>query len=222
MKPLTIHVDDIKNAAQPWEVDLAREEIDEMLGGEVPSEYHAAGATKVHAKLTRMGRKVLVQSHFAVPLAGVCKRCLKDLTLDEAIELTLTYNPLPEGHGHDSGKKKPTVETLPEKGDKGAERARARRAHQDDGTDGSFEPQLADEEIYSGKTIDFWPAVREQILLAAPPSPVCREECKGLCPSCGQDLNERDCGHKQLAIDPRWEALRALQVQQDQPKQRKE
>ena len=210
MKPLTIHVDDIKDAAQPWEAELAREEIDEMLGGELPTEYHAAGATRVHARLTRMGRKVLVQSHFAVPLAGICKRCLKDLTLDETVELTLTYNPKPEGHGHDTGKKKPDPSAVPP--DKGTERARARRAHQDDGTDGSFEPQLADEESYAGKTIDFWPAVREQILLALPPAPLCREDCKGLCPTCGKDLNEGECGCDRTAHDPRWDALKALQL----------
>ena len=44
-------------------------------------------------------------------------------------------------------------------------------------------------------TVDLAPIVREQIILALPISAHCREDCKGLCPSCGQNRNERDCGH---------------------------
>jgi len=70
----------------------------------------------------------------------------------------------------------------------------------------------AEEEVYSGKEIDLAPAVREQILLSIPPSPLCREECKGLCPSCGKDLNEGDCGCEQKAMDPRWSALKGIRL----------
>ncbi len=45
-------------------------------------------------------------------------------------------------------------------------------------------------------TVDLEPIVREQIILALPISPHCREGCKGLCAECGQNLNERDCGHR--------------------------
>jgi uncharacterized protein len=35
--------------------------------------------------------------------------------------------------------------------------------------------------------------LREQVILDAPMQPLCREECQGLCPVCGQDRNERRC-----------------------------
>ena len=73
--------------------------------------------------------------------------------------------------------------------------------------------QTVDEEPYSGKTIDLAPALREQILLAAPPSPLCDEACKGLCPTCGKDLNAGDCGCEKTAIDPRWATLKSIQLQ---------
>jgi uncharacterized protein len=44
-------------------------------------------------------------------------------------------------------------------------------------------------------TVDLEPIVREQIILALPISPRCQPGCKGLCASCGQNKNERDCGH---------------------------
>ena len=57
--------------------------------------------------------------------------------------------------------------------------------------------------------LDLRPAVREQWLLAAPRFVQCSEQCRGLCPQCGTDLNEGSCGC-QPATDSRWDALRAL------------
>jgi uncharacterized protein len=59
--------------------------------------------------------------------------------------------------------------------------------------------------------IDLRPAVREQWLLAVPAFTLCRDDCRGLCPSCGVDLNAGDCGcPPQISVDSRWDALRAL------------
>jgi DUF177 domain-containing protein len=44
--------------------------------------------------------------------------------------------------------------------------------------------------------IDFQPLIREYALLEVPINPICRPDCRGLCPVCGQDLNVRDCGHR--------------------------
>jgi uncharacterized protein len=56
--------------------------------------------------------------------------------------------------------------------------------------------------------IDLRPAVREEWLLTAPSLMLCREDCKGLCPNCGADLNTGPC-ECAPAVDPRWDALRA-------------
>jgi uncharacterized protein len=56
-------------------------------------------------------------------------------------------------------------------------------------------------------TVDLRPALREQWLLAAPGFALCREDCKGLCPRCGADLNQGPC-NCEPAIDPRWAALK--------------
>ena len=49
----------------------------------------------------------------------------------------------------------------------------------------------------------------EQILLEFPTKLLCREDCKGLCPKCGKDLNEGDCSCPKKEIDPRFAALAA-------------
>jgi DUF177 domain-containing protein len=57
--------------------------------------------------------------------------------------------------------------------------------------------------------IDLAPAVREEVLLAVPRFLQCREDCRGLCPRCGQDLNAGPCGCPPVT-DPRWQALESL------------
>ncbi|HEV8263669.1 MAG TPA: DUF177 domain-containing protein [Gemmatimonadales bacterium] len=57
--------------------------------------------------------------------------------------------------------------------------------------------------------IDLTPAVREELILAVPQYVLCREDCRGLCPRCGEDLNAGPCGCAPAA-DLRWQALQAL------------
>jgi uncharacterized protein len=72
--------------------------------------------------------------------------------------------------------------------------------------------EIDDPEIYvlapRARTIDLRPAVREQWLLAVPRFPLCQEECKGLCPTCGAELNAGAC-ECPPAVDARWAELRS-------------
>jgi len=58
--------------------------------------------------------------------------------------------------------------------------------------------------------IDVIPAIREELVLAAPRFALCREDCKGLCPQCGKDLNAGPCGCLPAGTDARWQPLKAL------------
>jgi DUF177 domain-containing protein len=58
--------------------------------------------------------------------------------------------------------------------------------------------------------IDLRPALREELMLAVPQWVVCRDECRGLCPRCGQDLNAGPCGCPPAPVDGRWQAFAAL------------
>jgi len=69
---------------------------------------------------------------------------------------------------------------------------------------------LTDDEavLISGQHIvDIAEVVRQNLLLALPMQPLCRANCKGLCPECGQNLNEGSCGCDVKEIDPRWAVL---------------
>lgn len=64
--------------------------------------------------------------------------------------------------------------------------------------------------VFDGESIDVDEIVKEQILLAVPARTLCREECKGICPECGTDLNARQCNCADEEVDPRWAALQSF------------
>src|SRR5262245_1448373 len=75
------------------------------------------------------------------------------------------------------------------------------------------DPETDDQDVYRidprANDLDMRPAIREQWLLAVPAFVQCREDCKGLCPTCGADLNLGACSCAP-ATDSRWDALRKV------------
>ena len=64
--------------------------------------------------------------------------------------------------------------------------------------------------IDEGGWLNLRQPLREQILLVMPIQPLCRPDCKGLCPHCGQNLNDGPCSCSTEDIDPRLAALKTL------------
>jgi uncharacterized protein len=69
-----------------------------------------------------------------------------------------------------------------------------------------------DGEVYPlparGDDLDLTGAVREQVLLEVPEFALCRDDCRGLCPSCGKDLNQGECGCAPAEAESPWSALK--------------
>jgi len=95
----------------------------------------------------------LWRGHVRAKVAGECRRCLSDVTLDVDDEIDVLFSADPELA------EEPSVYPLA--------------------------PQV--------DVIDVTPAVREELVLSVPPFPLCRADCKGLCPRCGADLNAGPC-----------------------------
>jgi uncharacterized protein len=66
--------------------------------------------------------------------------------------------------------------------------------------------------FYSGDQVDLSALAQEQTLLALPTRPLCREECRGLCPQCGTNLNRESCECRPAWKDPRLAPLSTLRV----------
>lgn len=63
--------------------------------------------------------------------------------------------------------------------------------------------------------LDLEPLVRDAISLAEPIAPLCRPDCPGLCPDCGERLDGDHAAHEPDAIDPRLAALKGFAVEDD-------
>ena len=82
----------------------------------------------------------------------------------------------------------------------------------------AFTPKLAsDAGLVLPETgqLDLAPSIREELLLSLPINPLCRQDCKGLCLICGENLNETICNHEDDDIDPRLALLKSLKDKQE-------
>lgn len=81
------------------------------------------------------------------------------------------------------------------------------------------EPETLEEDLnfsfYKGDEIEFDPIVVEQILMQVPVKPLCREDCKGLCPSCGINLNMDTCNCSSETGHPGFAALKKFVVRKN-------
>jgi len=131
---------------------------------------------------------VLATGSATAPVAGECARCLKPVQESVTASFRELYLYQPDKHG---------------KHDKHARWDRDSRDEND---------EQDDEEFYlDGDLLNLEPVLRDAVVLALPMSPLCREDCPGLCVECGVPLADAgpDHGHDD-ATDPRWAALKQL------------
>jgi uncharacterized protein len=186
---MRVNIDEIKEAGLDRSWDVTREQLDEMVAGEAAG-YRARGPAHVEAHLEKVERRVRVEASATAELQAACGRCLAPVKVDVPVEFELTLVPADE------------YEDAP-----GAEKDANQGA-----TGGSFDAEAAEEDTYRGKVVDLDPIVREQLVLALPHYPVCDDACKGLCPACGTNLNDRECGCDRHVPDPRWAGLKNVKL----------
>jgi uncharacterized protein len=68
--------------------------------------------------------------------------------------------------------------------------------------------------FYEGDRIDLKEILREHVLLSMPMQRICRADCLGICPVCGQNRNLINCGCEAKLVDDRWSALKKVQVKE--------
>lgn len=79
-----------------------------------------------------------------------------------------------------------------------------------------YEPgplERRDGETYSEETIDLGEEVRQGVILSLSVKPLCREDCRGFCPYCGQNVNQGSCSCRIEKPDPRFSKLKFFQDQ---------
>jgi uncharacterized protein len=120
----------------------------------------------VRGQLTESNDDVFLRGRLRGELDTACVRCLEPAKVHLDVPLALTFMPRPDHQNERPGKKK-----------------------EDDD-----EEDDVDVALYDGDEIDLGPEIRDQVMLAYPISPLCREDCAGLCAVCGGNRNLKPCG----------------------------
>jgi uncharacterized protein len=154
-------------------------EVNEVLA---PSEVHVEGeesfvlapAGRLEARVDKVdGVSIHVRGRLVAALDMVCSRCLESFAFPVDQELDLFYLP----HAADAASEEEEEEV-----------------------------ELTDRDMvvayYEGDRLDLGNMIREQFFLAAPVKPLCGDECRGRCASCGANRNDTPCACPEVASDP--------------------
>jgi uncharacterized protein len=141
---------------------------------------HFINPLKVYIRAIRIQDIIEIEGRMHNRVGLHCSRCLSPFTMPLSTEFELTY-----------------TKNLPE-----------RETHDKE------EIELQAEEMrmirLEGDTIDLRKAVQDQIVMSLPLQPLCSPDCRGLCPRCGTNLNEDDCGCDRTPEDNPFAVLKNL------------
>jgi len=139
------------------------------------------------AEFDALFEEIRVHGRLAGTMNSECDRCLAPVSFELDDEFDLRYRPV---HPEWETVKKPELPL-----------------HE-------LEDQLELEVgYYDGGGVALNDIVREQVLLWLPMQRLCRPECKGICPQCGENRNEKQCSCRDQKVDERWAALKNLRTE---------
>lgn len=157
---------------------------------ERPHDDPSAGGGAAELDLYMEDKNVFVRGQLDGWVEVACSRCIGPVKLVVSEPIAVTFLPQADVAPHDDQDEELADEVEP----------------------ASFDEDDMDVYSYVGEEVDLEPLLREQIILAVPFAPLCSEDCKGLCPVCGIDLNTGNCTCDRTPIDPRWAALKNLKT----------
>jgi len=140
---------------------------------------------KVSLTVRHIGDRLQFDGQVSAVLTMVCGRCLNEFSQEITYPLAeqiLFARPVGQARGA-----------------RGADVGASGEAAEDD-----EDIELA---VLEGDTVDATSMVRDTLLTYVPMKPLCHEDCRGLCPSCGLDLNTGSCACAEQGLDPRLAAL---------------
>ncbi|MEJ2698592.1 MAG: DUF177 domain-containing protein [Desulfuromonadales bacterium] len=141
---------------------------------------------RAHLRLIRVDEMVEVEGRVETVVGLACSRCLKEFDRPLEARFALTF-----------------VRELPESIEEPEEE----------------EVEISAEEMglipFQGDEIDLLEPIQEQLIMAIPYRPLCDLACKGLCPNCGADLNEAECGCEPPVFNSRFGVLKDFKPEKE-------
>lgn len=212
LTPFSLHVRDLPTHRT---FDVPSERVAEWVKGMpmrdalgAPEVDPDAGHGTADLDLYAEGTHLFAAGTFRGEVTVACSRCVEPVKLPIDEKLRVTFMPRHEMPVEED------EEPAKGKGEgKGKSKGEGKGKGEAEGED--LGAEVAEEDIdlfpYDNEVLDLEPLFREQFVLAVPYAPLCREECKGLCPQCGIDRNTGTCSCEP-PIDPRLAALKDLKL----------
>jgi uncharacterized protein len=180
---MRVNVDDVSDSGIGLTFEESAESFPSLLELSRSGECVFLMPLTIDIRIRRIGQMFEADGHFGTRARLFCSRCLAGYETQITADFTLSFS-----------------REQPETADP------SRHA----------EIELGAEEIglilFHGEEIDLRDAVQEEVLMALPMKTLCRPECQGLCPQCGADLNQGDCGCERKIINPNFAALKGLKL----------
>lgn len=179
---LNVQLDEIKDSGLSLEGEVAPGEFPQLAEMVAAGEATFPEQVKYRIEISRLIDMIEVAGHIESVLELKCGRCLESYQMPFSSDFFLTYS-----------------KELPEFDD-------------DDGE----ETELSAEEmgliLIEGEELELLEPLQEQLMMAMPIQPICRNECKGLCPICGCNLNTATCQCVEEKFDTRFDALKNFKI----------
>ena len=180
---MQLRIDDIKEQGLELDYREAPEDFPALADLQEQGEASFQGPVLVSGRAQHLGELVEVEGQVRVTATVPCSRCLEPVALPLAARFAVTFS------------KTPTAVTDEESGE---------------------EVELSAEDLglipFSGDEIDLTEAIQEQVVMALPLQPLCRLDCRGLCPQCGTDLNNETCQCEPEVFNGRFGKLKDLKI----------
>ncbi len=180
---MRISVDEIKDTGLHLEFEEPLSSFPILTEIESQDGCRFIGPVAIRVRVFRVDEMVEVEGRADLGVRVSCSRCLKDFSIPLVSDFALTY---------------------------------CREIPHVDAEDGEDDMELGAEDmglaLYDGQEIDLTQAIEEQLVLDSPANPVCDEQCRGLCPQCGVNLNETDCGCPSQDVNLKMAALKNFKV----------
>ncbi len=190
MDLLTPHLADITADGLSLTGDVTAEEL-----GLTDGDTQLEGALAIGLDLTKVERTVCVTGVVEGTAVRECVRCLTKFSEPLAFALRVVYEPEPK--------------PVPASAKRVDHRKKAVEPEE-------VEADETDDEIYhyEGDHLELAPMLREQVILSDPMHPLCKDDCAGLCPHCGKNLNEGRCAcPDETPLNP-FQVLRSVKTEQ--------
>ena len=183
IKNLILHVEQLKDKEFDHEFEENPQVFPIINEMEKKHECEFLKPLNIRLKAFRVRELFEVQGTLRTSIRLPCSRCLKDFDTPMASEFELTYTKEMPG----------LMDVFDEE-----------------------EIEVRVEEIgmssFKGEEINLQQGIQEQVVMAFPLQPLCNENCKGLCPNCGSDLNQGDCGCKREPGSNKFAVLKNLKL----------